>query len=128
MNMKMANFRTNIKAKNYDLTSDIREYINHQISKFEKVLPNDTEEIILDVEVGKETNHHNQGSVYKAEFNMEYKGQFKRAESTQEDVKSAIDLASDEMVRQIRRTKEKKSDNYRKNAGRLKKWLKFGRK
>jgi ribosomal subunit interface protein len=128
MNTQIANFKTNIKATNYELTGEIREYINHQTSKFTKFMPQNTEEIILDVEVGKETKHHQNGPVYRAEFNIKYSGEFKRAESTQEDLKAAIDLAADELVRQIRKTKEKKKDRTRKGAGRLKRLLKFGRK
>jgi ribosomal subunit interface protein len=122
----MANFKTNIKATNYELTSEIRKYIDQQISKFEKVLPNDTEEIILDVEVGKATNHHNQGPVYFAEFNMKYKKQFKRAKSTEEDIRTALELAGDEMARQVRKTKERRGDLMRKGSQRIKKWLRRG--
>jgi ribosomal subunit interface protein len=126
--MNTANFKTNIKATNYELTSEIREYINHQTSKFAKFLPKNTEEIILDVEVGKETKHHKNGPVFRAEFNMKYSGEFKRSESTQEDIKSALDLAGDELVRQIKKTKNKRKDMSRKGAGAIKRLLKFGRK
>ena len=123
----MANFKTNIKATNYELTPEIRNYIDQQIPKFEKVLPADTEEIILDVEVAKTTNHHNQGPVYRAEFNMKYKDQFKRAESTQEDIRSALELAGDDLARQIRKTKERRNDLVRKGAKKVKGWLRMNR-
>ena len=123
----MANFKVNIKATNYELTADIREYIDHQISKFQKFLPKGTEETILDVEIGKTTEHHTNGPVFRAEFNMEYKGQFLRSESTQENVKSAIDIASDEMSRQIRKNKERKNDLFKKGSQKVKSWMKFGK-
>jgi len=126
--MKNINFKTNIKATNYDLTAEIREYINHQISKFEKVLPPNTEEVILDVEVGKETDHHKQGLVYRAEFNLENKGDLKRSVMIEEDLKAAIDLAADDLVRQIRKNKEKKKDIFRRSAAKVKNMMKFGRK
>jgi ribosomal subunit interface protein len=125
--MKMANFKVNIKATNYELTAEIKEYIDHQISKFQKFLPKGTEETILYVEVGKTTQHHSNGPVFKAEFNMEYKGQLLRSESIQEDVKSAIDIASDEMSRQIRKNKERKTDLFRKGSKKIKSWIKFGK-
>ncbi len=124
----MANFKTNIKATNYELTPEIREHIDHQVSKFEKVLPTNTEEIILDVEVGKSTNRHNNGNVFRAEFNMKYNDEFKRAVETQEDLRTALDLVGDDMVRQIRKAKEKRSDLFRKGAKRVKSWMKFGKK
>jgi len=123
----MANFKTNIKATNYELTNDIRNYIDHQISKFGKVLPHNTEEIILDVEVGKETEHHIHGPIYRAEFNMKYKNQFKRATATKNNLKEAIDLAADDLIRQVRTNKEKTTDMVRRGAAKVKKWMRLGK-
>ncbi len=124
----MAQFTTNIQAKNMELTGDIRTLVNDKISHFEKFLPvADSEEVLVDVEVGKTTEHHSHGKIFRAEFNLSYKGQFRRAESTQEDLRAAIEIASDDMVRQIRRNKERTIDRIRKGASKLKGWLRFGR-
>lgn len=124
----MAQFTTNIQAKNMELTGDIRTLVNDKISHFEKFLPvADSEEVLVDVEVGKTTEHHSHGKIFRAEFNLSYKGQFRRAESTQEDLRAAIEIASDDMVRQIRRNKERTIERIRKGASKLKGWLRFGR-
>jgi ribosomal subunit interface protein len=124
----MANFKTNIKATNYELTNEIRSIIDQKSAHFEKFMPvGDDEEVIMNVEIGKVTDHHNQGLIYRAEFNIKYKGQFKRSESTQENLRAAIEIASDELVRQIRKTKEKRKDMIKQGADRVKKWLRFGR-
>ncbi len=123
----MANFKTSIKATHYDLNPEIENYVDRQIDKFQKLLPKD-EEIILDVEVGKLTNHHHLGHIFRAEFNMQYHGKIFRAEETEENLKAAIDLSADDMVRQIRKSKEKRTDLLRKGANKIKGWLKFGQK
>jgi ribosomal subunit interface protein len=124
----MANFKTNIKATNYELTTEIREIIEQKTAHFEKFMPvGADEEVIMNVEVGKITDHHHQGLIYRAEFNIKYKGQFKRSESTQENLRAAIEIASDELTRQIRKTKERRKDLIKQGADRVKKWLRFGR-
>ena len=50
----------NIKATNIDLTSEIRDYLNKRLSSLEKLLPTDKETNIF-VELGKESNHHQNG-------------------------------------------------------------------
>jgi ribosomal subunit interface protein len=124
----MANFKTNIKTTNYELNSEIRTLIDSKLSHLDKFLPvNKDQEVIVDVEVGKTTQHHNQGEVYRAEFNLKYSDQFKRSESTQESLEAAIEIASDELNRQVRRSKNKKTDLIRKGGKQIKKILRFGR-
>jgi ribosomal subunit interface protein len=123
----MVNIKLNIKATNYDLKEEIRSDIDNQVKQFEKFLPNNTEEVILDVEVGKTTKHHNQGLVYRAEFNMKYSDVFLRSESVQEDIRAAIELAGDELVRQIKKNKSKRRDLIRRGAGKVKRFLKFNK-
>ncbi len=120
----MANFKTSIKATNYELHSDIENYIDRQIAKFQKVLPKD-KEVILDVEIGKLNKHHNLGHIFRAEFNLVSEGKLFRAEQTEEKINAAIDLAADDMVRQIRKTTEKRTDLIRRGAKKVKGWLRL---
>ncbi len=118
----MANFKTSIKATNYELNPEIQSYVDKQQQKFDKVLPED-EEIILGVEVGKLSNHHHLGHIFRAEFNLAYKGKLFRSEETEETLTAAIDLAADEMIRQVRKSKEKRKDLIRKGAAKIKSWI-----
>ena len=58
----------NIKATNMELTSSITEHINDRVETINKFL-NDNNAIIQ-IEVGRTTNHHNKGDVFRAEFNL----------------------------------------------------------
>ena len=62
--------RKNIKATNIELTQEISDYLDKRLQSIEKLIdPNDTS-AIFDVEVGKTTNHHQTGSIFRAEINL----------------------------------------------------------
>lgn len=122
----MAIFKTNIKATNYNLHSEVEEYIDKQISRFQKVLPADSH-VILDVEIGRLSKYERPGHIFRAEFNLMHAGKLFRAEEKGESIKSAIRLAADDMVRQVRKTSEKQTDLVRRGAMKIKSWMKFGK-
>ena len=114
---------TNIKATNIELTSAISDYVNKRlagISKFVKT----GDKVINYVEVGKTTNHHKQGDVFKAEFNIEISGAKFYAVSEKEDLYSAIDNAKEEIIRQISSKKDKKQTLFKRGAMSVKKMMK----
>ncbi len=109
-----------IKATNMELTDPIRDYVNEKIGDVEKFYDG-----IIDarVEVGKTTNHHNKGDVFRAEVNLRVpeKGII-RAESTQSDLYMAITEVKNDLHRQLKSHKEKFNTKHKK-MGRLMKRL-----
>lgn len=120
--------KINIKATNLDLTTELRNYVDEKISAIEKFMslkPDQTP--IADIELEKQHgDHHKQGEIYRAEINLQYKGELFRTESRKEDIKVALNDAKEEMIRRIRKTREKKTDMFRRGAKRIKKMLRFG--
>jgi putative sigma-54 modulation protein len=114
---------TNIKATNIELTSAISDYVNKRLSAIEKFVK-DGEEMIAYIEVGKTTNHHKQGDVFRAEFNIEISGNEFYTFSEKEDLYAAIDDAKEEIVRQITSNKERKQTLFKRGAISVKKMLK----
>jgi ribosomal subunit interface protein len=117
----MQNIKINIKATNIDLTENIREHVNQKISmitKFMQLKPE--QEAIFEIEVGKTTNAHHQGHIMRAEINLEVSGDFNRTESVQDNLFQAIDDAADEMIRKVRKHKEKRFDLIKKGAAKFK--------
>jgi putative sigma-54 modulation protein len=114
---------TNIKATNMDLTSAISDYVSKRLSLIER-FTKDGEEIIAYVEVGKTTNHHNKGEIFKAEFNIEISGSKFYALSEKEDLYKAIDEVKEEIVRQITKDKDRKQTLFKRGAKSVKKMLK----
>lgn len=112
----------NIKATNIELTSTIEEYINKKMDSVTRFL--DKDDYTIYVEVGKTTNHHKNGDIYKAEFNVVSAGKKFFAESTNEDLYFAIDQVRDEIVRKLTDTKDRGQTLFKRGAASVKKLLK----
>ena len=112
----------NIKATNMELTGAISDYVNKRLSGIEKFTKDG--EMIAYIEVGKTTNHHKQGDVFRAEFNIEISGIKFYTFSEKEDIYEAIDDAKKEIVRQINNNKEKKQTLFKRGSSSIKKMLK----
>ena len=57
------------------------------------------------VEVGKTTNHHNKGDIFRAEANIRLPGKVLRASATEENLTMAITKVKDELQRQLNKYK-----------------------
>lgn len=113
----------NIKATNMDLTGAISDYVNKRLLGVEKFVK-EGDKVIVQVEVGKTTNHHKRGDVYRAEFNIEISGTKYYTFSEKEDLYEAIDDAKGEVVRQITSNKDRKQTLFKRGASSVKKMLK----
>ena len=115
--------KTNIKATNMDLTRAINDYINKRLSGIKKFAKNE-EDMVVYVEVGKTTNHHKQGDIFRAEFNIELSGFKFYTFSEKEDLYTAIDDAQKEIIRQISEDKDRRKTLFKRGAISVKKMLK----
>lgn len=112
----------NIKATNMELTDTISDYVDKRLSGIEKFVKDG--EMNAHVEIGRTTNHHKQGDVFKAEFNIEISGNKFYTLSEQEDLYTAIDDAKEEIIRQIKSNKDRKQTLFKRGATSVKKMLK----
>ena len=111
-----------INTKNTELPDGLRRFIEEKIGELQRFLPVSADEIQAWVEVGKITNHHEHGNIFEAKIDLGIPGQTFRAEITSEDINSAVLEARDELQREIRRFKEKHTDQQRKG---MRMWKKF---
>lgn len=117
-----------IKTTNIELTDAIESYVNEKIRSVEKfAVPHENENPVVQVEIGKTTNHHQSGDVFVAEANMRVRGKHFRATSEKNDLYAAIDDMRNELVRELSSHKEKARTLVRKGAGMIKEMLRFGR-
>lgn len=112
-----------IRAKDYDLTPAIEEYINKKISSLEKFLG--TESILCEVEIGKSTDHHKSGDIFRTEVNITKSGskQF-YAVAEESDLYASIDVVRDQAEREIVSSKKKSETVLRRSATKLKDLIK----
>jgi len=113
----------NIKATNITLTPDISDYLDKRLKSFEKYVDAEDTSILLNVEVGKTTDHHKSGDIFRAEINLHISGRDLRSVSEQETLYSAIDDAKDEMTRELRRHKRKRLHLMRRGGARVKAFM-----
>lgn len=113
---------TNIKATNMDLTDAINDYVNKRLEGIKKFSKGG--ETITRIEVGRTTNHHKQGDLFKAEFDININGKKFYTVSEKEDLYEAIDDAKEEIVRQITSKKDREQTLFKRGAKSVKKMLK----
>lgn len=112
---------TQIKTTNMDLTDSLREYVEKRVSTFEKFSKGDSSAY---VEVGKTTNHHKSGDVYKAEINLTLDGKTYRSTIETTDLYAAIDEAKDDLFVSVTSQKDRDQTLWKRGARSVKKMLK----
>lgn len=112
------------KATNIELTVSIEDYLQKRLNSLDRFLPEREEDYRCAVEVGKSTNHHKSGDVFRAEVNLRMSGQEFYAVSEENDLYAAIDLVKDEIFHQITSRKTKNETLMRKSAAKLKNFIK----
>ena len=117
----------NLKATNFELTPAIREYAEKKVNGLEKFIRITDESVQAWVEVGRTTNHHNKGDVYRAEIQIHipHYGRGVRAEATCQTLNEAIDGAHDKIKLELEKVKDKKISLVRKGARAIKKLIPF---
>ena len=107
------------------MTPAIKDYTEKIVSHFDKFVNPDQKELpMCYVEIGKTTNHHKNGELFKAEVTLHIGGKSLRAEAQEEDLYAALDAVSEKMVEEIKTLKDKKISFVRRNGAKLKSFVK----
>ncbi len=114
----------NIKTTNIDLTPAISDYVSKRLEKLEKVIDKKDTSIICDVEIGKTTDHHQKGDIFRAEIHLVGRGLNAYASSEKADLFSAIDAVKYEVYETISSDKGKKVSLVRRGGLKVKNMLK----
>jgi ribosomal subunit interface protein len=110
----------NIKATNIELTDDIRDRVNKVLESVSKVLNVENDQFVGQVEVGKTSNHHKTGDIFRAEASLTANGQPIYVVSEKSDLYSALDDLKDEVINSIKRSRRKNRSGIRKGAAKVK--------
>lgn len=112
--------KINEKVTNIEITTEIRDYLYKKLEHVEKFLDPADESVLCDVELGKTTNHHKSGDVFKTEINLHIAGKNLRAVSEMSDLFSSIDVAKDDIVRSLQVNKDKRISLVRRGGAKIK--------
>ncbi len=107
--------KINIKATNIDLTPAISAYVEKKISAVSKYIGEHVD-AVAQVEVGRSTQHHKSGDIFRAEVHIVGAGLDLYAVSEQGDLYSAIDMVKEDITQNALQEKGKKETITRKGA------------
>lgn len=110
--------KINIKATGIELTPAISDYVHKKLAALEKFVSN--VDAVAQVEVGRTTQHHKTGDVFKAEVHVRGAGLDLYAVSEHSDLYAAIDLVKDEITHNALQEKGKRESLTRRSARRVK--------
>src|SRR3989338_9987393 len=98
----------NIKATGFELTPALKQLIEKKFNSLEKFLAKweTNRELLLRVEIAKNTKHHNKGMVWYAEANLDLPQKVLRIEEVNEEMQAAIDKLKDRLKNELLRLKE----------------------
>mgnify|MGYP000125406298 CR=1 FL=1 len=94
-----------IKGTNMELTEAIKEAAASELATLDARLERWGEPVSADVEVGKTTNHHHKGEIFRAEVNLSIPGKLLRAEDENEDLYVALKNVVDTLGRELEKEK-----------------------
>jgi ribosomal subunit interface protein len=108
------------KGTNMKITGEIKSYLFKKLEHLEKFLNPTDESILCEVELGKTSRHHNKGDVFRTEINLRIAGKELRAVAEEDELFASIDVAKDEMVRELKTNKDKKISSLKRGGARIK--------
>ncbi len=113
-----------IRSRNIEITPAINDYVTKKIKTLDKFLDS-SKEILCEIELGKTTNHHKSGDIFRAEVNISEPGSRQFYAATEEsDLYAAIDVVRDEAEREIVSQKSRYKTLLRKGATQVKMLIK----
>jgi putative sigma-54 modulation protein len=94
----------NIHGTGIELTDAIKEYAEEKMSQLTKFFDNIQQ---INIDVGKQSHHHNKGEVFYAEVNVHIPGHMLRIVKEEQDLYKAIDKVKDHFKVELEKIKEK---------------------
>lgn len=114
--------KINIKATGMKLTPAISEYVDKKISALDKYTRHP--DTVALVEVGKSTQHHKTGEIFRAEAHIIGAGIDLYAVAEQGDLYAAIDVVKDELKETMLQKKDRRIKLARRGAQAIKNLIK----
>lgn len=113
-----------IKTTNLTLTPEIKDYLDKKMEGLEKLIdPNDTS-VSCQVELGRTSNHHKSGDIFRAEINLRKDGKQFRAVSEQDTLMASMDEAKDQIIEEFKSYKSKQTTLLRRGGAVIKNMIK----
>jgi len=112
-----------LKITNLELTPDISSYLERTINSLDKFIENVDSVVRAWVEIGRISQHHRSGKIYRAEVQVHLPGKSVRSEAVAKTIFQAINEVKDELQRELKQYKRKKIAEQKRGAQRSKKLI-----
>lgn len=110
-----------------EVTLEVTEKMERKLNALKKYLGNKDELVQVYVELGKISEAHQNGNVWRTQINLDVKGQRYHADSTADHIQTAIDLAVKELEAELRKATQRSKSMIRKGGSVLKSFMRgFG--
>jgi ribosomal subunit interface protein len=113
-----------IKVTGMEITMEASLYLEKKMASLDKLIDQNDTSVFAQIEIGKTTNHHNQGELFKTEINLHIAGTDFRIESEKDSLYTAIDIAKDHLYQELQTYKRKKLSIIRRGGAKIKNALK----
>ena len=110
----------NIKGTHVEVTPELRSYVEKKLAHADKFLASDS---VAHADVELEHAPLRDGDRYRAEFTIEASGGLYRSEAWGPTLHEAIDSATQQVARELRRSKRKRLHVLRHSAMKVKEFL-----
>ncbi len=116
----------NIKSIDFSLTPAIQDYLEKKLAHLDKFLPKniDADGAMCYVELGKVTDHHKKGDIFKTILNIHIGKNMFRAEAQMDDEYASIDVAVAQMEQELSGFKDKRKSLIRRGGQAIKRMIK----
>ncbi len=112
-----------IKGTNYQVTGDIRAYIDKKIGALGKFADVRDPLTRFDIECARLSEHHKGGKVFRMEATVTIGGKQFRASAEEETMTAAIDAVQEELMKEMSRDKRKETSLVRRTGARVKEMM-----
>lgn len=108
------------KGSNYEITPEISTHATKKMNAIAKHLGKDKESAFAYIDLGKETDAHQNGRIWYADINLEWEGQKFYARAVEETLENAVDRAAHELKSAVHTAHKRKQSLARKGGAMFK--------
>lgn len=115
--------QVDIKTHHLELTQQIEAYLNEKLEDVERLIDAPSEAVYARVQLGKKDEQHQSGKIYTAKVNLNIAGADYRATAREESIEAAIDEIKDELMKKLRREKDKQQSLVKRGGRAVKEFI-----
>lgn len=114
------------KGTNYELPAPITALARKKVEGLQKYLGKDRENARAYVDLGKETEAHANGKIWRADINFDADGTRFYAKAVEESIEKAIDKAVNELASELRTARKREQSLMKKGGSIIKSLMRGG--